>query len=179
MSKMHKADMAISNLTLWGLLRTRVYILAFSIPLIAINRASGMVWPYLSKHLIDDVIAKHSHSMLVALVSAMVLATILQAVSGYLITRTVNPSAQYLVADLRKRIHYHISRLPLTYHDANKTGALVSRIMSDVGIIEGVINSGFISLPGAIVTACIALIILLGINPVLTLVLLLPLGLFG
>src|SRR5215468_5447190 len=105
MSKSREAIKTISDLTLTGLLRTHIYLLAFSILLIAVNRAAGLAWPYLSKYLVDDVILKHSSSMLVVLVSVGAAATAIQGMSTYLITRVVGLYANRLVTRLRQQAH--------------------------------------------------------------------------
>ena len=47
----------------------------------------------------------------------------------------------------------HIGRLPVTYYDANKTGQLVSRIMSDVEGMRNLIGTGLIEFFGGLLTA--------------------------
>ena len=137
MIKLGRAITTITDVTVWSLLLARIHVLAFSILLIAINRAAGLVWPYLSKYLVDDVITRRSQYMLVVIVLAGACATAVQGLTAYLINRTVNLSALRLVADLRKRIHDHVLRLSVAYYDEKKTGALVSRMMNDV---DGVRN---------------------------------------
>jgi ABC-type multidrug transport system fused ATPase/permease subunit len=179
MIKLHKAANEIPNVTVWSLLWSHVHILVFSVLLIGVNRAAGLVWPYLSKYLIDDVVVRQSQSMLLTLIAAGALATLVQGVTAYLITRTTSLSALRLLADLRKRIHQHVSRLPVAYYDANKTGALVSRVMSDVEGVRNILGGGFVAFLGAIATACIAFTILTRIEATLTLVIFLVLLPFG
>ena len=62
----------------------------------------------------------------------------------------------------------HIGRLPVSYYDANKTGVLVSRIMSDVEGIRNLIGTGLVEFVGGLLTAVLALIILLRTSTVMT-----------
>ena len=62
----------------------------------------------------------------------------------------------------------HVGRLPLNYYDANKSGALVSRIMSDVEGVRNLIGTGLVEFFGGILTAVLALGILLHINAWMT-----------
>src|SRR5215510_7846991 len=140
MSKSREVIETNSDLTLTGLLRTHIHLLAFSILLVVINRAAGLAWPYLSKYLIDDVILRHSPSTLAVLVGAGMAATVIQAVSAYLVLRVVGLYANRLVTGLRQQIHRHVSRLPLAYYDANRSGDLASRIMSDIEAVNGVLS---------------------------------------
>ena len=50
-------------------------------------------------------------------------------------------------------VQEHIGRLPVTYYDANKTGQLVSRIMSDVEGMRNLIGTGVIEFFGGMLTA--------------------------
>jgi ABC-type multidrug transport system fused ATPase/permease subunit len=162
---------AIPDVTVWTLLWTRADLLGLSFLLIAVNRAAALVWPYLSKYLVDEVITRRSRSTLLVLVGAGILATSAQAISAYLINRTVNLHAIQRVADLRKCIHEHALRLSVSYYDANKVGAMVSRMMNDLDGVRNVLGGGFVSFVGAILTACIAFVVLLRINAIMTLVL--------
>ncbi len=62
----------------------------------------------------------------------------------------------------------HVGRLPVAYYDANKTGALVSRVMSDVEGVRNLVGTGLIEFLGGLFTAALALVMLLRISPVLT-----------
>lgn len=181
MTKPHKKITFGPKLTLWSLLWGRAHLLVFSVVLITVNRAAGLGWPYLSKYLVDDVITWRSQSMLITLVVAGVIATFVQGLTSYLITLIINVSAHRLVAGLRKEIHHHVSRLPLAYYEANKTGALVSRVMTDIDGIRSILGGGFVAFLGAIVTSCIAFVVLIRIHVWLTLAvfaILVPFGFF-
>jgi subfamily B ATP-binding cassette protein MsbA len=65
-------------------------------------------------------------------------------------------------------VQAHIGRLPVRYYDENKTGALVSRIMSDVEGVRNLIGTGLTEFVGGVITAVIALIILLRMSPMMT-----------
>ncbi len=179
MTKRRAPTPAVPDVTVLGLLRARANLLALAILLIGINRTAGLVWPYLSKYLIDDVVTRQSKSILAALVAAGAVATAVQGISAYVINRTINLSALRVVADLRKRIHRHVLRLPISYYDGNKTGVLVSRMMNDVDGVRNLLGGGFVTFLGAILTASLAFIVLLWINAIMTLIVFLILILFG
>jgi len=69
---------------------------------------------------------------------------------------------------LRRKVQEHVGRLPVAYYDSNKTGVLVSRIMTDVEGVRNLIGTGLIEFVGGILTALIALVLLLRISPLLT-----------
>src|ERR1051326_8063021 len=104
----------------------------FGLVLVFINRAAGLVLPGSTKYLIDDVVQKRREDLLLPLVAAVGGAVVIQAITSFALTQILSASAQRLIADMRIQVQKHIGRLPIRYYDANKTGALVSRIMSDV-----------------------------------------------
>jgi ABC-type multidrug transport system fused ATPase/permease subunit len=152
----------------WELIRPRRWTLALGMVLIGINRAAGLVLPASTKYLIDDVIGKRDIAMLIPLVGAVLVATAAQGVTSYTLTQVLSRAAQRLIAELRIKVQAHVGRLPVAYYDANKTGALVSRIMSDVEGLRNLVGTGLIEFLGGIVTAVLALAVLLRISPLLT-----------
>ncbi|MGB8113622.1 MAG: ABC transporter ATP-binding protein [Candidatus Sulfotelmatobacter sp.] len=151
-------------------MRPRRGLLLLGFGLMVINRLAGFVLPYSSKFLIDDVVAKHHIGMLRPLVTAVLAATLVQGVTSFSLTQLLSKAAQRLIAELRQQVQRHISRLPVAFYDANKTGALVSRIMSDVEGVRNLLGTGLVDFAGGIVAAAIALVLLLRISTPLTLI---------
>lgn len=155
---------------IWALIGPRRGLLALGLGLMVINRVSGLVLPASSKYLVDDVIGAGRVERLVPLVLAVVGATAIQGGTSFALTQLLSKEAQRLIAELRQKVQRHIGRLPVSYFDSNKTGALVSRIMSDVEGIRNLIGTGLVEFTGGILTAVLALIVLIRISPVLTLI---------
>ena len=155
---------------IWALIQPRRGILALGFLLMAINRICGLVLPASTKFLVDDVITNRQQQLLLPIVGAVVGATIIQGLSSFALTQLLSKSAQRLIADLRKQVQAHIGRLSVSYYDANKTGALVSRIMTDVEGVRNLIGTGLVEFVGGLMTAVLALVILLRINATMTLV---------
>src|SRR5882672_7056563 len=152
----------------WALLRPRRSLLAMGMVLMAINRVSGLALPYSTKYLIDNVMIHRQTNLLLPLVGGVLLATLLQGVTSYTLTQTLSKAAQRMITELRRNVQEHVGRLPVAYYDANKTGALVSRIMSDVEGVRNLIGTGLVEFLGGLLTAVIALVMLLRISPVMT-----------
>lgn len=148
--------------------RPRRKILAWGFVLMVISRICGLVLPISSKYLIDQVIGKHRLSLLGPLVLAVLAATVIQGVTGFAITQLVSKAGQRLIAELRAKVQAHVGRLPVAYFDANKTGTLVARIMTDVDGIRNLLGTGLIDFAGGILTALLVLGFLLRISPLLT-----------
>jgi ABC-type multidrug transport system fused ATPase/permease subunit len=164
---------------IWALVGPRRGLLALGFVLMAVNRLAGFVLPYSSKYLIDDVIGKRHLQLLKPLLGAVVLATLVQAVTDFSLTQLLSKEAQRLIAELRCKVQAHISRLPVAYYDSNKTGTLVARIMSDVEGVRNLIGTGLVQFVGGVMTACFALVVLLRISVAMTAVAAVILAGFG
>src|SRR3954466_3586391 len=153
--------------------------LAIGLVLMVINRFSGMVLPYTSKFLIDDVINKHRAELLMPLAIAAAAATIVQGATSFALSQVVSIAAQRAITEMRKRVQAHVLRLPISYFDSTKTGVLISRIMSDAEGVRNLVGTGLVQLVGSMLTAVMAVVILFYINWKLTSATLVALILFG
>ena len=70
-------------------------------------------------------------------------------------------------------------KLPISFFDNNKSGALVSRVMSDVEGVRNLVGTGLVQLVGGTITAVVSLFILININAWMTLFVLLPVVVFA
>ena len=155
---------------IWEFIRPRRAILAVGFVIVTINRLAGLVLPASSKYLIDNVIGKRQVHLLEPLVLAVVGATAIQGVTSFGLTQVLSKEAQRLIAELRRQVQEHVGRLPIAFYDANKTGALVARIMSDVEGLRNLIGTGLVQFVGGLLTAIFALFILLHISAFMTLI---------
>ena len=163
----------------WTLMRPRRGLLAVGLVLMLINKLAGFVLPYSSKFLIDNVVTRHQTGLLRPLVVAVLAATVIQGITSFSLTQLLSKAAQRLIADLREQVQVHISRLPVSFYDANKTGALVSRIMSDVEGVRNLLGTGLVEFVGGLIASGIALVLLLRISTPLTLIAVGSLGFFA
>ena len=163
----------------WKLMRPRRGLLALGFVLMVINKVAGFVLPYSSKFLIDNVVTKGQTGLLRPLVFSVLTATLVQGVTSFSLTQLLSKAAQRLIADLREQVQAHISRLPVAFYDANKTGALVSRIMSDVEGVRNLLGTGLVDFAGGLVAAGIAVVLLLRTSVPLTLIAVGALGCFA
>ncbi len=148
----------------WALVKPRRWLLAGGLLLMVVNRLSGLVLPASTKFLVDDVIGKRDMARLAPLVAVVLGATIIQAVTSFGLTQLLSKSAQRLITELRRKVQAHVGRLPVAYYDANKTGSLVSRIMSDVEGVRNLIGTGLVEFAGGLLTATVALVVLIRIS---------------
>jgi subfamily B ATP-binding cassette protein MsbA len=153
----------------WALIRPRRGLLAVGFVLMAVNRVCGLVLPASTKYFIDNVVGKRQTQLLTPIVFGVLAATIVQGLTSFTLTQLLSKSAQKMIAELRRQVQAHIGRLPVSFYDANKTGALVSRIMSDVEGVRNLIGTGLVEFVGGLMTAVIALGYLLHTSVTMTL----------
>ena len=167
-TKKQRAQSALPQV--WEILRPRRLRMALGLGILVINRVSGLAAPYAPKLLLDRVIARKDFHFLILLFGGLVTAAIVQGLTSFSLSQLMAKETQRLVAEMRRKVQAHIGRLPIAYYDANKTGALVSRIMTDVEGVRSLVGAGFLEFAGGLLTACFVLVILLRMSVLLTLV---------
>ena len=157
---------------LWPDIREMVHprrgILAGGFVLMVINRLCGLVLPVSTKYLVNNVVLAHESKLLTPLVLGVLAATLIQGTTSFALTQLLSKAAQRLIAELRRKVQQHIGRLSVAYYDANKSGAMVSRIMSDVEGVRNLIGTGLVDFVGGLMTAVIALVVLMTISSLMT-----------
>ena len=178
--QLKKTKNAWKNLPhVWALIKPRRGILAVGLLLMAVNRVSGLILPASTKYLVDDVIGKHHIQLLTPIVLTVLAATVIQGLTSFTLTQLLSKSAQKMIADLRRQVQAHIGKLSISFYDSNKTGVLVSRIMSDVEGVRNLIGTGLVEFVGGLMTGILALVILLRISVTMTLIAFTVLLVFG
>lgn len=147
--------------------------------LIVISKAASFVAPISLKYFLDDIIPNEDYSNLKILVAAVIGAFFIQGLMSFLLTKVLSIQAQYMISQLRAQVQKQVLSLPIRFFDNTKSGALVSRIMSDVEGVRNLIGTGLVQLVGGSITAIVSLILLLRINVNMTLLTFAPLLLFA
>lgn len=179
----HKKDKTQPKVTMAQAFKTIIWprrnLVFIGLILIVLRSLSGLVLPWQSKVLLDDVVPNKDMSQLYTLIAIVIGAITVQAVTSFLLTRILSVQAQYLISELRSQVQKKVLSLPIRFFDNTKSGALVSRIMTDVEGVRNLIGTGLVQLVGGTFTAVVSLIILIKLNAWMTLFVLLPLSIFG
>ena len=154
-------------------------VVSFGLFLIIIRSLSGLVLPYASKSLIDDIIPSKDMDGLTLLLIIVCSALLFQSISSFSLTRILSVEAQHLISILRAKVQKKLLTLPVSFFDNNKSGALVSRVMTDVEGVRNLVGTGLVQLIGGTITAIISLVILIDINAQMTLFVLVPVIIFA
>jgi subfamily B ATP-binding cassette protein MsbA len=166
--KKKKLDTWKSLPDVWALIQPRRALLALGLALMVVNRLCSMVLPASSKYFVDNVVGHKQVGLLTPIVLAVFAATIVQGLTSFALTQLLSKSAQKMITDLRKQVQAHIGRLPVSFYDANKTGVLVSRIMSDVEGVRNLVGTGLVEFAGGIMSSILSLVYLLYASPGMT-----------
>jgi ABC-type multidrug transport system fused ATPase/permease subunit len=153
--------------------------LGLGLGLMLVSRLAGLVLPATSKWLIDEVVVKERVELLAPIAFAAGLATVIQAITSFVLAQILGVAAQRAITDMRKRVQARVMRLPVRYFDSTQTGVLVSRIMSDAEGIRNLVGTGLVQLVGGLVTAVLGIGVLFWLNWWLTVITLVVLGIFG
>jgi subfamily B ATP-binding cassette protein MsbA len=153
--------------------------LAIGFGLLAINRICGLVLPGTTKFLLDEVIGKGRRELLGVLVLAAGGATLVQAVTSFALSQILGRAAQLSITEMRRRVQRHVSTLPVAFFDQTKTGALLSRVMTDAEGIRNLVGTGLVEVAGGLLTAVLALGILFYLSVKLTVITVAVLSLFS
>ena len=146
--------------------------------LIIISRASGLVTPIIMKPFVNNALGKDMN-LTFQIVGIVIFSVFINSLTSYLLTRFIGVEAQYLIAELRTKVQKKILTLPINYFDNNKSGALVSRVMTDVEGVRNLVGTGFVQLIGGVLASVAAFAYLITISFKLTIFVLLPMALFA
>jgi len=163
-----------------ALIAPRIGLLSIGLLLMGINRVAGLVLPYKSKSLLDDVLSpQHPHpDKLLGIILIVLGAMILQAITSFSLTQLLSKAGQRLIAEMRRRVQRHVGLLPVAYYDENRTGLLVARIMTDVEGVRNLVGTGLVEFVGGILTAVLAFFYLMHRSVAVTVTVFAVLGAF-
>ena len=152
----------------WNLVKPFRWLLAGSFLLMIVNRICSLAMPISSRYLINNVMYKHQLDKLPLIAGVVAGATLIQGITTYILNQQLAITGQRLITNLRMQVQQHIGRLPVSFYDENRTGALVARIMTDVEGLHNLIGTGLLDFVGGILTGTIALILLIHISTLMT-----------
>ena len=153
--------------------------LALGLSLMLVSRLAGLVLPASSKWLIDEVVGNKRADLLLPIALVAGAATLIQAVTSFVLSQILGVAAQRAITDMRKRVQARVMHLPVRYFDSTQTGILVSRIMNDADGLRNLVGTGLVQLVGGLVTAALGLGVLFWLNWHLTAITIMVLAAFG
>ena len=165
--------------TVFRLVRPFRWQMAAGLALLAANRLAGLVLPASTKYVVDALLHQPHAPALQLIIAAVAGASVVQAASGWALTRTLGGASQEMIAGLRKQLQRHMLRIGVAEHDHLSSSAMATRIMNDADGLRNLVGSGMVELAGGLLTGAVALGFMLHLDVALTGVLVIVLIAFG
>jgi len=119
---------------------------------IIVGAVASLVQPYLIKVAIDRYIAQRQAAGLGGLAAGYLIMLVASFAAEYIQTWTLQMTGQRIMYDLRMAIYRHLQRLDLRYYDRNPVGRLMTRVTSDVDVLNDLFTSGVVTIFGDVFT---------------------------
>ena len=144
-----------------------------------ISSAASVATSYLLKPLLNDYIIPGDFPGLFKMLLAMGGMYLLSSLCSYAYARIMVHVAQHTVAALRQDLFNRLQQLPVSYYDRHQSGDLMSRFTNDIDTVSEMLNSSFASIISNVLTFVGTVVMMIVLNPWLTLITFLFLGLMG
>jgi ATP-binding cassette, subfamily B, multidrug efflux pump len=152
---------------------------AFALVLIVVDSAFESVFPLLTKVTIDRYIANSDLAGLAMIASVYVVLLVLKFVAESLQTYTLSMTGQKIMYDMRMEVFRHLHTLSSAFFDKNPVGRLITRVVTDVDVLNELFSAGIVSIFGDIFTLLGIMIVMLMLDWQLALVTLAVLPIIG
>jgi len=113
---------------------------------ITVGAVVALAQPYLIKVTIDEYIAKQRLDGLNTVAALYVVLLVVGFAAEYVQTWTMQLTGQRIMFDMRLAIYGHLQRLDLKYFDRNPVGRLMTRVTSDVDVLNELFTSGVVTI---------------------------------
>jgi ATP-binding cassette subfamily B protein len=143
--------------------------------LVVVGNLFTLLGPYLLKAAIDALEAGLDRALIVRYSLLIVLVAILAGICRYYMRELLNGISRRIEADLRNDLFRHLLRLPAQFYDSWRTGDLMSRATNDVLAVRMVAGPAIMYAVNTATVSVFALILMIWIDPVLTLLAMIPL----
>lgn len=148
--------------------------LSGGVALVVVYALTILAGPYLLKVAIDRGISEGNSTTLDVVVAVyVVVAVIAWRVEGLQIT-TMAWVGEGFLRDLRLRVFSHLMRLSMPFYDRSSSGVVVSRMTSDIDVMENLVQQGLILIVTNVVLLAVAVVVLAFVSWQLLLLCLIP-----
>jgi ATP-binding cassette subfamily B protein len=140
-----------------------------------LSLAAGMVYPLLTKAIINNVIRQNRQDLLTWAALGLLAAFFLREAFNSIRIRINNRLEQNVIYDMRRQVFARLQRLPVGWFDPRASGDLITRVIEDVNAVERLLIDGVEQGTVALLSIAGALVFMFVANSALALVALLPL----
>jgi len=115
--------------------------LSIAMVCMVIVAAMGGAQAYMVKPLLDEIFFKQDHTMLMVVPLAIMGIFLVKGFFYYSYSYLLEKVGQSVIRDIRNKLYSHIQSLPLSFFNKKPTGELISRVISDVTLIQGAVSN--------------------------------------
>ena len=144
-----------------------------------VSSAGSVATSYMLKPLLNNYIIPGDFPGLFRMLLLMGGLFALSSLCSYAYARIMVHVAQHTVAALRQDLFDRLQELPIRYYDRHQSGDLMSRFTNDIDTVSEMLNSSFASIISNVLTFVGTVVMMLVLNPWLTLITFLFLGLMA
>ena len=150
---------------------------SFALGLLCIVAATSiqLLTPYILKLAVDDLSRSVTRGKLFYYAWLLLAVTLVLAVFRFLMRRIIVGVSRHIEYDLRNDFFAHLQRFPLEYFQANRTGDLMSRATNDLNAVRMMVGPSIMYSASTVLTFIVGILVMLSIDPKLTLIALAPL----
>ena len=146
---------------------------------LVVSSGASVATSYMLKPLLNSYIIPGDFPGLFKMLLLMGGLFALSSLCSYAYARIMVHVAQHTVAALRQDLFDRLQELPVSYYDRHQSGDLMSRFTNDIDTISEMLNSSFASIVSNVLTFVGTVVMMIVLNPWLTLITFLFLGLMA
>jgi ATP-binding cassette subfamily B protein len=160
-------------------LRPYKKLVAVAFLLILFESALEIAFPWLIKIAIDQYIAVNNTSGLGSIAAVFVVLLIVKFLTASYQTYILQNTGQKIMYDMRMQVFQHLQGLSSSFYDRNPVGRLITRVITDVDVLNEMFSAGIVSIFGDILVLAGITVAILAMNWQLGLVTLAVVPLIG
>ena len=146
------------------------YVYIFALFCMLTATTLDMIYPQITRSIIDDVITDGQLELLTRLLGGILLVGIGRCIFGYLKEFTFDRVGSAIGADMRKNLFAHIQSLSVGYFDNTNTGELMARLKDDIDLIQGTLGYVGMLIIEVVIHTVIVLYCMFSISPKLSII---------
>jgi len=138
-----------------------------------VSSGAGLIFPWLIQHLLDGVFVHHDQGLLNQIALLLIAIFVVRSLFDFGQNYLVSFISERLVANLRKQVFRHLQSLALTFFNTRRTGEIMSRVTTDVVVVQTGLTTNVLTLLQELVTLVGSFAIIVVIDWRLTLLIML------
>jgi ATP-binding cassette, subfamily B, multidrug efflux pump len=144
---------------------------------VVVTTSIQLLSPWVLKLAIDDLNAGVTRQKLLVYAALLLGIACAAAVFRFLMRRILIGASRHIEYDVRNAFFARLQQMPLGYYQARRTGDLMSRATNDLNAVRTMIGPAIMYSSSTVLVFLVAIVLMLSIDPWLTMIALLPLPL--